>query len=457
MRPTNVQAAAATAIVVSTSSAHHDATTRAIVELDASDLVAMPDVRSAVTQAVNRLAKVRAAHDLSVATPVVPLDDTALRSAADAIGRAHRRTSQSAVVYLAQKAPHSDYGRNTFANLKRSLALLHVNYLCEYPADVLVFHNGDMDDADLDELRRATGETMQRCASREKAAPLRLSLHTLAPGSVWWRVPPDVPGLSDFNASHAWHPHFGVGYRHMIRWYARLLFYYMNGLGYRYVMRMDEESYIASRVGYDMFARMASRGYRYAYRMFVREPNRQGFAAATRVYLSESAPNMQPAFLFEECNPPSLAGVRDPFGVGVVDPAAWTPGTMGWSGAGYYNNFFVADVSLFLEPRVAEYLRFLDDTGGFYLFRWNDLIAQSMVVQLFVTREQLHQFTEWTYEHVTLLAGGKCVFGGIVTGTKDANANFMLDVRCSDYGDDVLPMVLPGGSLGCICADRYFV
>ena len=59
----------------------------------------------------------------------------------------------------------------------------------------------------------------------------------------------------------------GVGYRHMIRLFTRMLWDLAAELGYEYVMRLDEESFIYSRIPYNIFARMRDGGLDYGYRM----------------------------------------------------------------------------------------------------------------------------------------------------------------------------------------------
>jgi hypothetical protein len=58
-------------------------------------------------------------------------------------------------------------------------------------------------------------------------------------------------------------------YRHMIRWYSLLLYPYAASLGYRYVMRLDDDSYIHSRIGYDLFGFMETHGLIYGFRQEV--------------------------------------------------------------------------------------------------------------------------------------------------------------------------------------------
>jgi hypothetical protein len=92
----------------------------------------------------------------------------------------------------------------------------------------------------------------------------------------------------------------------------------------------------------------------------------------------------------------------------------------------YYNNFFISNVTRWLEPDIQDLLSAFDETGTTSLFltyyyqniftnvtinlyslfqgmifldRWNDLSIQSAVVKLLIPDEQIHRFTGWAYAH----------------------------------------------------------
>ena len=90
---------------------------------------------------------------------------------------------------------------------------------------------------------------------------------------------------------------------------------------------------------------------------------------------------------------------------------------------GFYNNFFVTRVAFWLEPHVQAFLKHVEASGEIYRRRWNDLILQSAVVQIFLPPERVHLFLDFTYEHATRGSAGnrtECVvFGGIAQGERD--------------------------------------
>mmetsp|Transcript_13481 Transcript_13481/g.24137 ORF Transcript_13481/g.24137 Transcript_13481/m.24137 type:complete len:881 (-) Transcript_13481:2343-4985(-) len=288
---------------------------------------------------------------------------------------------QGCIVYLAQKK-HSSYGRDSFHMLRRSLDLLYENYNTRHRSDVLVFHEGDF--TQQDEL------DLQQDGIRPEIHLVRLEN-----GSKYW----ELPGFIDPRTEAKWTDDaFSVGYRHMCRWYSGLLFEYVDNIGYDYVMRMDEDSYLLSEVHYDFFEFMHKHEYEYAFRTDAIEPccDLQFRDSYISAYLKHSPykKEREVGFYHDEC---------------VDDEGQYI-------NYGYYNNFFVTKVAFWLKPAVRELFHFVDWTGGIYLFRENDLVVQSLSVQMYMPKSKVHKFTDWSYEHVS---GGDCEWGAVVKGTGD--------------------------------------
>ncbi len=300
------------------------------------------------------------------------------QSLSERIGRENDRNG--CIVYMAQKW-HSSYGRNSGAMLKKSLDLLYKNYNERQKLDVLIFHEGDFTHQDEVDLRK------------DGLRP-EIFLIKLDSDSRFW----DVPGFLDLSQSKRWNDDsFSVGYRKMCRWYSGLLFDFVEKLGYEYVMRMDEDSFIHSPIEYNMFDFMKTNGYEYAFRVDALEPCcndhfRNAFLGAYLDRADES--DFKDGFLEECC----LDKKRR------------------YNNYGYYNNFFATKVSFWRQPKVEQFFRFVDWTGGIFTQRENDLVVQSLSVQMFMPREKVFKFEDWSYEHVS---GKHCEWGAVVRGTND--------------------------------------
>ena len=145
-----------------------------------------------------------------------------------------RARTPGAIVYLAQKR-HSSYGRDSIGLLTRSLRLLFENYNDAYRDDVLVFHEGEFTPSD-------------QASIIDGRAPIRFARLP----TRYWSMPPTLR----INQSTWEQPRFTLGYRHMMRWYAITLWPCMAEMGYEFVMRFDEESFLLSPVRYSFFEHM---------------------------------------------------------------------------------------------------------------------------------------------------------------------------------------------------------
>jgi len=169
----------------------------------------------------------------------------------EAFNRAYcsgRRMSKDVIIYLGQKQ-HSSYDATHRNTLNASMASLALNYRRGRESDVIVWHEGDLsrDDANALEstsvnvrfclLANATGWSVPKFVDPEKLPPM-----------VW-----------------------SLGYRKMIRFYAVTVWPTLKKLGYDWVMRMDDDSFILSPIKYNLFEAVRDRNDLYAYRMLSAE------------------------------------------------------------------------------------------------------------------------------------------------------------------------------------------
>mmetsp|Transcript_6165 Transcript_6165/g.13969 ORF Transcript_6165/g.13969 Transcript_6165/m.13969 type:complete len:461 (+) Transcript_6165:56-1438(+) len=282
----------------------------------------------------------------------------------------HATIGRDVIVYLAQFGQHSSYGNQTdgrnsitgATKLNRSLNTLYSNYLNRFPCDVIVFY-GEDDSPSHDMLRIL-----------QQGRP-RLRFHQL--NDTWWSLP---HGLRAEDRKNWKQPAYSIGYRHMIQWYAVRIWPFLTKRGYTHVMRMDDDSYIYSVIQYNMFEYMRQNDKRYAFRQPCIENNvGVGFFEIIDEFLSNLT-----------------SGVVDPTN---LDTYHSSPKL------GFYNNFFIADISFFMAPPVSTLLNVIDESKQIYEQRTNDLIIQSLLVRLFLSPEQVLWIRDFTYEHTTLVGG----------------------------------------------------
>jgi Glycolipid 2-alpha-mannosyltransferase len=306
--------------------------------------------------------------------------------------RTTRTCRPNAIVYLAQKV-HSSYGRDSYGKLLQSLHLLNKNYLSINDhinnTDVYIFHTGDFNQSDLDVLETQIG------TSNEPKSPSYGAIHLVdLSGSQFW-ARPNSNALDDPKSWYAW-PLFSEGYRRMMHWFAIDVWDFFGrynqkyGCEYRYLFRMDEDSYIHSPIQYDVFDMMRGHQYVYGYRM-----------CAYEMKVTQRMSTM-----WMKRNPHFIPQRNVDLGM-----------------CGFYNNFFVADLQFFRSAQVSQFLRFIDKQGHIYRRRLGDLMIHSMAVYWFAPKEKIHRFLDFTYEHATFNETNGCLlWGGIQAGYDDPNA-----------------------------------
>lgn len=294
----------------------------------------------------------------------------------------------NAIVYMAQKSHSSYQGRNSMELLQKSLELLFDNYLAqnhENTTTVYIFHTGDFVDVDL-----------QRLVPERHWALASESMHLVDLNNTkYWQLPDSVK--NDDPNSWSQPDVYSVGYRHMIRWYAINLWTFFQeevnlnaGCNVRYIMRMDEESFLWSKISYNLFAQMEGNQYQYGFRSCSYEMHHVDRLWGRYQQTSNVVPKRK------------FSGERL---------------------CGFYNNWFITDLKFWLRPDVQQYLHWVDGQGVIYRSRINDLVLQTSAVYAFMNSSRIHRFLDFTYEHMTHDQDGCPLWGVLAQGWRDADSN----------------------------------
>ncbi len=330
------------------------------------------------------------------------------------------------IVYLAQNSKRDpQYGRDSRTLMEKSLDLLYKNYNDQFKHPIIIFHEGDFEKKDQVEVVSGRSE---------------ITFH-----EIHFSIP---KFLSKAEIPEIWNGQFGMGHRHMIRFYGLQIFDLLEGLGYDWFFRMDDDSFFHSKINYNLFEYMQGNGFEYGYRVDIKEPlsSSYGFSDSISAYLKaekitpytfydnfENAEETQKADLsvygsVKKTLIKTINWVADKLNYEVYQ---W-PATSEWNRWGYYNNFFITNIKFWKQPEVQSLLNYFDRVGGAYKYRWNDLILQTVVVQIFLSPKKVHKFTDWTYEHATIKEN-KLIWGGIYEGTDDSNSKAVTEFK-SQYG-----------------------
>ena len=386
-----------------------------------------------------------------------------------------RRRHGDAIIYLGQKQ-HSSYDATHANTLNASMESLRRNYGAVRDADVIVWHEGELAPRDATAL--------------DGVANVRFCLLTNDTGwavPARWDPPPEMP--------------WSVGYRLMIRFYAVTVWPTLAKLGYSWVMRMDDDSFILSKIDYDVFASLRQRRLLYAYRglsaecpkhfadfvtSFARRVDAGGDDAA---YLAAAKRADVDADFLEFCtkfpkhckSEQKRAQIRsaalklglyaDASGAPIVPQAIahGMPYCPALGQFGYYNNWFVTKLDWWLgHPGVASMIAAFDESGLIFTHRANDLIFQTAAIRLFMPPARRARLVDFTYQHHTM-RHGTVNYGGVESGTRDPDAAKTLDAYARRFGGrprpcDVVPaagapperifIVLPNAEAGApACQD----
>lgn len=320
------------------------------------------------------------------------------------------------IVYLAQNSQKdTQYGRDSRSMLERSLDLFFENYNNQFRHPVLIFHEGDFKEKDQREIIKGRDEI--------KFCEIQFSL-------------PDF--LNPEEVPEKWDNIYGIGFRHMIRFYYLQVFDILEDMGYDWFFRMDDDSFFHSKIDYNLFEFMVSNGYDYGYRVDIKEPVKCSFGFSETVVAYLKAEGITPHSFYNnfENGHDTHQSILSTFGRSkrmlfmcmekfskVLGYDMFNaPNHAEWDRWGYYNNFFITNIAFWKQPKVQSFLHYLDRIGAGYKYRWSDLIIQTAAVQIFLPDSKIYKFTDWTYEHATI-KNGKLDWGGIYEGTDDQGSD----------------------------------
>ena len=314
---------------------------------------------------------------------------------------------KTAIVYLAMNTKRDvSYGRDSRSMLENSLDTLYENYNNEFKHDIIIFYDSKAPflESDIVDITKDRKE-------------IRFQL---IPDSLW--CPPECEELKNNPDPKSWvRPKFSVGYRNMMRWYGILIYKYLTDLGYEWYMRMDDDSFLHSKIEYDLFKFMHDNDYEYGFRVYINDhiSGSQGLIEFCNSYCETN--NIVPKFLNRYGKHNKLTTTKN------------------HNITGYYNNFLISKLSFWMRKDVQNFLKSYDNSGYQYTRRWNDLISQAVTIQMFMDRHKVYQFNDWCYEHATFgnyNSKTHLEWGGVFPAIKDGEIvsnDYILKWK-DDYG-----------------------
>ena len=143
--------------------------------------------------------------------------------------------------------------------------------------------------------------------------------------------------------------------------------------GLEYYWRLDSDSVILRNISYDLFNFMKTNQYDYGYR-HIRKDSKKCI-----VGLWDTAKNLIK---------------RDHIKTHFFD--SWPTSSI------YYNNFEISSFSMWMSRDYANYIEYIDRTGGIYYYRWGDAPIKSIAVTMFLPQGRTYLFSDIGYKHQDL-------------------------------------------------------
>lgn len=180
------------------------------------------------------------------------------------------------------------------------------------------------------------------------------------------------------------HTGFGIGYRHMCRFYSGALYQDGHLESYDYYLRLDTDSRFLSVMDYDPFERLRKRGGVYG-------------------YIRQATQFDHPAVCF---------GLHDETLRWVRDSGTWLEKFRARFVAKnrmYYTNFEVGSVKFFSSRIWLDYFNALEKSNGIFLARWGDAPIKYLGLHILVKRSKRVPLTGFRYGHGAVYENDKSI------------------------------------------------
>ena len=232
--------------------------------------------------------------------------------------------------------------------IKESLLLLKRNFLDDYPYTVTIFKENSF----KTEWEKDITEIYTNC----KFSTVDFSIPVF---NSHLDIPEFTPHPTHGNGPVAWgHPGFNLGYRHMCRFMAGDIFRNEELLKYDWYMRLDTDSFILEKIGFDPFLKMYNENFFYCFNN-IQDDNPlvvEGLYEESKLYMESKKVEQK-----NEVAHPKM----------------------------YYTNFEICRIDWFIKNGYLEYFDHLDRTGGIYTKRWGDAPIRYIGVNYLMDRRNI--------------------------------------------------------------------
>lgn len=264
--------------------------------------------------------------------------------------------------------------------------LLIKNMNSDLRHDIIMFHAGEIPQARIDEVTA-------RC-SAYKFVDI---------SDTCYKVPDHVDDSRLFLKGHS---HSRLGYLHMCQFYSMQIYDFLDD--YDYFSRVDDDSFIETELGYDLFDHMRDNDVEFLYRVTDIDNHKESMNCLPNLvheYVKERDIEIKGDWKFID---PKLTKDQPDdtrYGSdGGPSKGLWKKGIHGWSSKchsvlGYYSNFYATDLSFWRRPDVRDFLDYVSASGFIYYNRLGDQLVQTAALQLFACPDKISRNKDFQYTH----------------------------------------------------------
>ncbi|PNW83417.1 hypothetical protein CHLRE_05g243900v5 [Chlamydomonas reinhardtii] len=243
------------------------------------------------------------------------------------------------------------------------------------------------------------------------AAGLRDIVQQQQRGSEWVRllaVPVESWVLpASANDTKLWRGHWNQNYRLMGDWRLSFMPRFARDMGHRYVLQMDDDSFIVGPVDRNLVQLFDRRRLALGVQKLVRDPPLVTWGLPELAKYFILTHQVRPTTLFQHCDPPGLRGLYSALDEKLdITPEALALGEMfedvprsgGWDRTILNGNCVMISLDFWFSSLVQRFVQLCRASGGSVMYRWNEQAVLGMVAQIFASQEQLLMFT-FPYAH----------------------------------------------------------
>lgn len=260
-------------------------------------------------------------------------------------------------------------------SLNKSLSLLQTNVIdsCKTKPDILLFHENSLSEfkEQILPLENIRFVEIEFSIPNVYSEDLKNSIPEFYPHPTHGKDGPH--GESHLREHGYYHRGFTMGYRHMCRWFSGELYNHPIMALYEYYLRLDTDSFMHSKLSYDIFEWAKQNDCWYGYI----QPGIQIDNPKVVENLWQSTKN------WLKINKPK-----------VYENIHNIP-----EGKMFYTNFEIGLVQWFKDSDYKQYYEWLDNSGGFYTKRWGDAPIKYLGVTLLMDPKHVKAVHGMTYQH----------------------------------------------------------